>query len=80
MNVDFGVVELVMMIVMGLLGYLWRTQASDVRQTCSDLNKLSIKFAEAKGASEATNKTLFGHIEEIKNAVERMENLLLNKK
>ena len=33
MNVDFGVVELVMMIVMGLLGYLWRTQASDVRQT-----------------------------------------------
>lgn len=80
MNVDFGVVELVMMIVMGLLGYLWRTQASDVRQTCADLNKLSIKFAEAKGASEATNKTLFGHIEEIKNAVERMENLLLNKK
>ena len=80
MNVDFGVVELVMLIVMGLLGYLWRTQASDVRQTCSDLNKLSIKFAEAKGASEAPNKTLFGHIEEIKNAVERMENLLLNKK
>ena len=80
MNVDFGVVELVMMIVMGLLGYLWRTQATDVRQTSADLNKLSIKFAEAKGASEATNKTLFGHIEEIKNAVERMENLLLNKK
>tara|TARA_R100001086_G_C11697655_1_gene220438 strand:- start:146 stop:388 length:243 start_codon:yes stop_codon:yes gene_type:complete len=80
MNVDFGVVELVMMIVMGLLGYLWRTQATDVRQTTVDLNKLSIKFAEARGASEATNKTLFAHIEEIKNAVERMENLLLNKK
>ena len=80
MNVDFGVVELVMLIVMGLLGYLWRTQATDVRQTSADLNKLSIKFAEAKGASEATNKTLFSHIEEIKNAVERMENLLLNKK
>jgi len=80
MNVDFGVVELVMLMIMGLLGYLWRTQATDVRQTAVDLNKLSIKFAETKGASEATNKTLFAHIEEIKNAVERMENLLLNKK
>ena len=80
MNVDFGVVELVMLIIMGLLGYLWRTQATDVRQTAVDLNKLSIKFAETKGASEAINKTLFAHIEEIKNAVERMENLLLNKK
>ena len=79
MNVDFGVVELVMLMVMGLLGYLWRTQATDVRQTTVDLNKLSIKFEEARGASEATNKTLFAHIEEIKNAVERMENLLLKK-
>ena len=79
MNVDFGVVELVMLLVMGLLGYLWRTQATDVRQTCSDLNKLSIKFAEAKGASEATERTLFNNIDEMKEAIARVENLLLNK-
>ena len=79
MNVDFGVVELVMMLVMGLLGYLWRTQATDVRQTSSDLNKLSIKFAEAKGASEATERTLFNNIDEMKEAIARVENLLLNK-
>ena len=80
MTFDFGVIELILFIIMGLLAYLWKNQAGDVRQTALDLNKLSIKFAEAKGASEATNKTLFSHIEEIKNAVERMENLLLNKK
>ena len=79
MNVDFGVVELVMMLVMGLLGYLWRTQATDVRQTSSDLNKFSIKFAEAKGASEATERTLLNNIDEMKEAIARVENLLLNK-
>ena len=79
MNVDFGVIELIMMLIMGVLGYLWKTQASDVRRTALDLNKLNVKFAEAKGAADATNKTLFSHIEEIKEAIARMENLLLNK-
>ena len=50
-----------------------------MRQSTLDLNKLSIKFAEAKGAAEATNRTLFSHIEEIKEAIARMENLLLKK-
>ena len=79
MNMDFGVIELVMALIMGVLGYLWKTQAADIRRTSLDLNKLSIKFAESKGANEATNKTLFSHIEEIKASVERMENLLLRK-
>ena len=79
MNMDFGVIELVMALIMGVLGYLWKTQAGDIRQTSLDLNKLSIKFAESKGASEATNKTLFSNIEEMKEAISRVENLLLKK-
>ena len=42
--IDLGIVELLMMVFMGLLGYLWRSQASDVKQTSVDLNQLSIKF------------------------------------
>ena len=79
MNMDFGVIELVMALIMGVLGYLWKTQAADIRRTSLDLNKLSIKFAESKGASEATNKTLFSNIEEMKEAISRVENLLLKK-
>ena len=79
MNLDFGVIELILMLGMGVFGYLWKTQAAEVRQSTLDLNKLSIKFAEAKGAAEATNRTLFSHIEEIKEAIARMENLLLKK-
>tara|TARA_Y100000310_G_scaffold236872_1_gene240133 strand:- start:78 stop:317 length:240 start_codon:yes stop_codon:yes gene_type:complete len=79
MNLDFGVIELILMLGMAVGGYLWKAQASEVRQTALDLNKLSIKFAEAKGSAEATNKTVFAHIEEIKEAIARMENLLLNK-
>ena len=79
MNLDFGVIELILMLGMVVFGYLWKTQAAEVRQSTLDLNKLSIKFAEAKGAAEATNRTLFSHIEEIKEAIARMENLLLKK-
>ena len=77
MTFDFGVIELVLFIIMGLLGYLWKTQASDVRQTILDLNRLSIRFAEAKGGAEATNKTLFAQLEEMKEAISRIENHLL---
>ena len=76
-GLDVGVVEIVMLTVMGLLGYLWKTQAADVRQTALDLNQLSIKFAESKGSHEATNKTLFSNIEEMKEAIARIETHLI---
>ena len=79
MTTEFGVIELILFIIMGLLAYLWKTQASDVRKTILDLNELSIRFAEAKGGADATNKTLFSHIEEMKEAIARVENLLLKK-
>lgn len=71
--------ELIIFGVMAVLGWLWKTQSADIRRTAIDLNKLAIKFAETKGSSEATNKTLFGHIEEMKEAINRVENLLLKK-
>ena len=80
MDFDFGVVELILMVIMGLLAYLWKTQAHDVRQTTHDLNKLAIRFAEAKGGSEADKKTLFASIEELKEGVARIENHLLAEK
>ena len=76
---DIGVIELILMGAMGVLGYLWRTQASDIRQAALDLNKLSIRFAEAKGGTEATNRTLFAHIEEMKEAIARIESHLISR-
>ena len=80
MTYDFGVIELILFIIMGLLAYLWKTQAGDVRQTILDLNRLSIRFAEQKGGAEATNKTLFASIEELKEGIARIENHLLSEK
>ena len=78
-GIEFGVIEAILLGLWGLLGYLWRTQAGDVRQTTLDLNQLSIKFAESKGSMEATNRTLFANIDEMKEAIQRVENLLLKK-
>lgn len=75
--IDLGVVELLMMVFMGLLGYLWRTQATDVKQATVDLNQLSIKFAKHEGSTLATNQTLFNNIEELRESMQRIENLLL---
>ena len=75
--IDLGVVELLMMVFMGLLGYLWRTQATDVKQTTVDLNQLSIKFAKHEGSTLATNQTLFNNIEELRESMQRIESLLL---
>ena len=77
-GLDFGVVEAALLVLCGLLGYLWRTQAADVRQTATDLNRLSVKFAEAKGSAASTERSLFKMIEELKESVHRVENLLLN--
>ena len=74
---DFSVVEIVLMGFIGVLGYVWRMQATEIRRTALDLNKLSIKFAEAKGGTEATNRTLFSHIEEMKDAIARIESHLI---
>ncbi len=78
-GVDIGIVELILIGVMGVLSYLWKTQAADIRRSALDLNKLSIRFAEAKGGAEATNRTLFAHIEEMKDAIARIESHLISK-
>ncbi len=74
---DFSVVEIILMGFIGVLGYVWRTQATEIRRTSLDLNKLAIRFAESKGGSEATNRTLFSHIEEMKDAIARIESHLI---
>ena len=76
---DVGFIELLLIGAMGVLGYLWKSQSGDVRQTALDLNKLSIRFAESKGSAEATNKTLFASIEEMKEAIARIESHLISR-
>jgi len=76
---DFSVMELVMIGFIAVLGYVWRVQATEIRRTSVDLNQLSIKFAEAKGRAESNNRTLFGHIEEMKEAIARIESHLISK-
>ena len=76
-GLEIGIIELLLLGAMGVLGYLWRSHAADIKQTALDLNRLSIRFAEAKGGAEATNKTLFSHIEEMKEAIARIESHLI---
>ena len=75
---DLSMAEFVLMGFVGVLGYVWRVQAGEIKRTSYDLNKLSIKFAETKGGSEATNRTLFSHIEEMKDAIARIESHLIS--
>ena len=76
-GLDVGFIELLLLGAMGVLGYLWKSQSGDIRQTITDLNRLSIRFAEAKGGAEATNKTLFSSIEEMKEAIARIDSHLI---
>ena len=77
-GMDVGFIELLLIGAMTVLGYLWKSQSSDIRQTAMDLNQLSIRFAESKGSAEATNKTLFASIEEMKEAIARIESHLIS--
>ena len=78
-GLDVGFIELLLIGAMGVLGYLWKSQSGDVRLTTLDFTKLSIRFAEAKGSAEATNKTLFASIEEMKEAIARIESHLISR-
>ena len=66
--------------VMGVLGVLWRNQANGLKETEDQLNDLRVEFAEAKGTSAATNRTIFATLEEMKEAIHRIENHLLAEK
>jgi len=52
-------------------------QANSLRETEVALNDLRVDFAESKGTTSATNRTLFSHIEEMKEAIARIESHLL---
>ena len=74
---EFGLIELALVAGMGIISYLWKTQASGLKEATDELNDLRVQFAEARGTASATNRTLFSHIEEMKEAISRIENHLL---
>ncbi len=78
--VDVSVMEIVLIGAMGVLGYLWKSQANQIKETSHDLNDLSVRFAELHGTSTATNRTLFAHITEMKEAIARIEDHLIKGK
>ena len=78
--VDVSVMEIILIGAMGILGYLWKSQASDIKQTTHDLNDLSIRFAELHGTFQATNRTMFANITEMKEAIARIEDHLIKGK
>ena len=80
MNFDalnFGIIELALVAAMGIISYLWKTQANGLKDAETSLNYLRVDFAEAKGTASATNRTLFAQLEEMKEAISRIENHLL---
>ena len=74
---EFGLIELALVAGMGIISYLWKTQASGLKEATDELNDLRVQFAEARGTASATNRTLFSHIEEMKEAISRIEKHLL---
>ena len=77
---DFNIVELILIGFVSVLGYMWRMQSVDAKKTAQDLQELQIEFAQARGRADANNRTLFGHIEELKEAVHRVEQYLMGGK
>ena len=74
------ILEVILFGVMGVLGIMWRNQANGLKETEAQLHDLHVQFAEAKGNSAATNRTIFSSLEELKEAIHRIENHLLNEK
>ena len=77
---DFNVIELILIGFVSVLGYMWRQQATESKKTAEDLQALHVEFAQARGRADANNRTLFGHIEELKEAVHRVEQYLMGGK
>ena len=80
-GIDINIIlEVILFGVMGVLGIMWRNQANGLKETEAQLHDLHVQFAEAKGNSAATNRTIFSSLEELKEAIHRIENHLLNEK
>ena len=80
-GIDINIIlEVILFGVMGVLGIMWRNQANGLKATEAQLHDLPVQFAEAKGNSAATNRTIFSSLEELKEAIHRIENHLLNEK
>ena len=80
-SIDINIIlEVILFGVMGVLGIMWRNQANGLKETEAQLHDLHVQFAEAKGNSAATNRTIFSSLEELKEAIHRIENHLLNEK
>ena len=80
-GIDINIIlEVILFGVMGVLGVLWRNQANGLKETEAQLHDLHVQFAEMKGNSAATNRTIFASLEELKEALHRIENHLLSDK
>ena len=77
-SIDINIIlEVILFGVMGVLGIMWRNQANGLKETEAQLHDLHVQFAEAKGTSAATNRTIFSSLEEMKDAIARIEDHLL---
>ena len=77
-GIDINIIlEVILFGVMGVLGIMWRNQANGLKETEAQLHDLHVQFAEAKGTSAATNRTIFSSLEEMKDAIARIEDHLL---
>ena len=80
-SIDLNIIlEVILFGVMGVLGIMWRNQANGLKETEAQLHDLHVQFAEAKGTSAATNRTIFSSLEEMKDAIARIEDHLLKDK
>ena len=80
-GIDINIIlEVILFGVMGVLGVLWSNQANGLKETEAQLHDLHVQIAEMKGNSAATNRTIFASLEELKEAIHRIENHLLSDK
>ena len=80
-GIDINIIlEVIIFGVMGVMGVLWRNQYNGLKETEAQLHDLNVQFDEMKGNSAATNRTLYASLEELKEAIHRIENHLLSDK
>lgn len=77
---SFGVVELLLGGGIAVISWLWRQQSAALKDTISEVTDLRVGFAEAQGTAAATNRTMFAHYADLKEAIGRIEDILIQGK
>ena len=76
---SFGLIELALVGAFSVGAWVWKQQAAQLKETIAEVQDLRVAAAEARGTAAATNRTLFAQLAEMKEAIGRIEDILIER-